>query len=588
MQKFHLGRHLRARLLPLFFLPSLVLPFACGEQSSQTIVHENENNPVTFKDISQASGIDFRHSNGKSGQYYFVETVASGGGFIDFDGDGDLDVYLLNGAPIPGYEPEITPTSALYRNDGKNRFTDVTTSSGIGNRGNYGLGLAVADYDNDGDNDLFVTNFGANVLYENDGAGRFSDVTTRARLQVPYTPYFSTSATFFDYDRDGDLDLYVCGYVDFTFETNHRCVRDGIQSYCDPDVYNGVPDLLYRNNGDHTFTDVSSEAGVASDQGKGLGVVTGDYNGDGWPDVFVANDRVPDFLYRNNQDGTFTNVALMSGVAYGEDGSARAGMGADFGDYDNNGTMDLYVTNFSLEPNSLFRNNGNATFSEVTFGTGVGNPTLMFLAFGTGFLDYDNDGWLDLFAANGHVIDNIELFNQGVLYEETNQLFRNDGAGRFRDVSEQSGDAFGVPRVHRAAAFGDVDNDGDTDILVTSVNGTPELLMNENGNKRNSLTVRLVGTRSNRNAIGARVALRAEGLSLVREVKSGYSYMAANDFRLHFGLGGVPQVNEIEVTWPDGGTENISDVGANQIVTITEGAGATYQNYTSPQTEGVP
>lgn len=588
MRKIHLGRPIQVQFLILLLFPSFVFSLACSDQSSQAIVQETDSNPVTFTDISQDAGIDFIHSNGKSGQYYFVETVASGGGFVDFDGDGDLDVYLLNGAAIPGYEPETPPTSGLFRNDGNNQFTDVTTSSGTANEGNYGLGLAVADYDNDGDDDLFVTNFGANVLYENDGAGHFLDVTQRAQLLVPYTPYFSTSATFFDYDRDGDLDLYVCGYVDFTFETNHRCVRDGIQSYCDPDVYNGVPDLLYRNNGDRTFTDVSSEAGVASALGKGLGLVCGDYNGDGWPDVFVANDRVPDFLYRNNQDGTFTNVALMSGVAYGEDGSARAGMGADFGDYDNNGTMDLYVTNFSLEPNSLFRNNGNATFSEVTFGAGVGNPTLMYLAFGTGFLDYNNDGWLDLFAANGHVIDNIELFNQGVLYEETNQLFRNDGAGRFKDVSAQSGDAFNVRRVHRAAAFGDVDNDGDTDILVTSVNGPPELLVNQNGNDRNSLTVSLTGTRGNRNAIGARVALKAEGLSLTREVKSGYSYMAASDFRLHFGLGGAALVKELEVTWPDGGTQKINDIEANQIVTITEGAGATYQNYKSVQPEGAP
>ncbi|MEE2710217.1 MAG: VCBS repeat-containing protein, partial [Gemmatimonadota bacterium] len=284
------------------YLTIVFVLLACGQPKQDSAAPSPTLPGVTFEDIAVSSGLDFQHVNGKSGRYYFIETVASGGGFIDYDTDGDLDVYLLNGSSIPGFEPESPLSSALYRNDGNYHFTDVTTDAGVGNEGNYGLGLATGDYDNDGDDDLFVTNFGANVLYRNDGSGRFVNVTDAARLSVPYTPYFSTSAAFFDYDRDGNLDLYVCGYVDFTFDTNRRCVRDDIQSYCDPDVYDGVPDLLYRNNGDGTFTNVSQDAGVATSLGKGLGVVCGDYDGDGWLDVFVANDRVPDFLYRNNHD----------------------------------------------------------------------------------------------------------------------------------------------------------------------------------------------------------------------------------------------------------------------------------------------
>ncbi len=559
------------------FITIISVLIACGQPHQDSPGSAPPLSDVTFEDIAVSSGLDFRHVNGKSGRYYFIETVASGGGFIDYDSDGDLDVYLLNGSAIPGFEPESPLSSALYRNDGNYRFTNVTADAKVGNEGNYGMGLATGDYDNDGDDDLFVTNFGANVLYRNDGSGRFVDVTAAARLSVPYTPYFSTSAAFFDYDRDGDLDLYVCGYVDFTFETNRRCVRDGIQSYCDPDVYNGVPDLLYRNNGDGTFMDVSIDAGVATSLGKGLGVVCGDYDGDGWPDVFVANDRVPNFLYRNNHDGTFTDVALLSGVAYGEDGNARAGMGADFGDYDNNGTMDLYVTNFSLEPNSLFRNNGNDTFTETTFPAGVGNQTLMFLAFGTAFFDYDNDGWLDLFAANGHVIDNIERFDQGITYTETNQLFKND-RGRFTEVSDRSGAAFSVRRVHRAAAFGDVDNDGDLDVLVTSVNDVPELLRNEGTEEGNSLMIKTVGTQSNRNGIGARITVTAGDLKLVKEVKSAYSYLASNDLRVHFGLGANTRAETIEIRWPSGTVGTIADVESGQLVTVTEGQGVTYRS----------
>lgn len=568
------NRFLSPFLLLIFssFLPFL---FSCSASNPDKPAEPPLD--VQFTDIAIASGISFKHANGKSGRYYFIETVASGGGFIDYDGDGDLDVYLLNGSAIPGFEPEVPLSNALYRNDGDATFTEVTAQAGVENSDGYGMGLAVADYDNDGDDDLFLTNFGENVLYRNNGDGTFTDVTARSLPPLPRDPMFSTSAAFLDYDNDGHLDLYVCGYVDFTFETNKRCVRDGLRSYCDPEVHDGVADLLYHNNGDGTFTDVSAAAGIANPEGKGLGVVCGDYDGDGWTDIFVANDRTPDFLYRNNGDGTFTDEALLAGVAYGEDGIARAGMGADFGDYDHNGAPDLYVTNFSLEPNSLFRNNGNGTFTETTFGAGVGNPTLTFLAFGTAFFDYDNDGMLDLFAANGHVIDNIEKFDQSVTYEETNQVFRNNGDGRFMDVSDRLGPAFQVRRVHRGAAFGDVDNDGDIDVLVTSVNDVPELLRNDGGNRQNGLQIGVTGNRSNRNGIGARITVVAGGLRRSREVRSGYSFMSSNDFRVHFGLGDIAAADSVIVKWPSGVQDRLTDITANQYIRIEEGAGVVSQ-----------
>ncbi len=555
---------------------------------------------VQFTDVAPAAGITFRHTNGKTGRYYFLETVASGGGFIDYDGDGNLDVYLLNGTAIPGFEPARPLSSVLYRNEGDGSFTDVTDQAGVGNAGGYGMGMAVADYDNDGDDDLFVTNYGENVLYRNEGDGTFRDVTGRAGLSVPRNPTFSTSAAFLDYDRNGHLDLYVCVYVEFDFEANKRCSRDGIQSYCGPDVYEGVADLLYRNNGDGTFSDVSVAAGIANPAGKGLGVVGGDYDGDGWTDIFVANDLTPDFLYRNNGDGTFTDQALLAGVAYGEDGVARAGMGVDFGDYDRNGSPDIYVTNFSLEPNSLHRNNGNGTFTETTFGAGVGNPTLLFLGFGTAFMDFDNDGWLDIFAANGHVIDNISLFDPTITYAQTNQLFRNEGNGAFTDVSASAGAPFQVERVHRGAAFGDVDNDGDVDILVTTVNDVPLLLRNDGVGGRNahggygggngesggdggngaadgrgpaSLLVSTEGVQGNRNGIGARVTVVTAAVRQLREVRSAYSYLAANDLRAHFGLGAHTGADSVIVDWPGGARDVVTGVEGGQWITIREGAG---------------
>ena len=558
------------RFLVRFILPILFL--SCN--FSNNAPDPDAMRPgMQFTDIAPSSGISFQHANGKTGRYYFLETVASGGGFVDYDGDGDLDIYLLNGAAIPGFVPDRPLSNALYRNEGDGSFTDVTDQAGVGNADGYGMGMAVADYDNDGDDDLFVTNYGENVLYRNEGDGTFRDVTGQARLTLPRNPAFSTSAAFLDYDRDGHLDLYVCAYVEFDFETNKRCTRDGIQSYCGPDIYEGAADLLYRNNGDGTFSDVSEAAGIANPEGKGLGVVGADYDGDGWTDIFVANDLTPDFLYRNNGDGTFTDMALLAGVAYGEDGVARAGMGVDFGDYDRNGSPDIYVTNFSLEPNSLHRNNGNGTFTETTFAAGVGNPTLLSLGFGTAFKDFDHDGWLDIFAANGHVIDNISLFDPTETYAQTNQLFRNEGNGVFTDVSTSAGEPFQVKRVHRGAAFGDVDNDGDIDILVTTVNDVPLLLRNDGSGGPTSLLVAAEGVQSNRNGIGARVTVVTDAVRQSQEIRSAYSYLAANDLRAHFGLGAHAGADSVIVDWPGGARDVVTDVDGGQWITIREGAG---------------
>ena len=564
----------------LLLLPLILI--SCTRSATQP---ETAGSVVTFTDIASSSGITFRHTNGASGKYYFLETVASGGGFIDYDNDDDLDIYLLNGAAIPGFVPDEPISSVLYQNNGDGSFTDVTDRAGVGNVGGYGMGIAVADYDNDGDDDLFVTNYGENILYRNEGQGIFDDVTIQANLTVADKPLFSTSAAFLDYDRDGHLDLYVCVYVDFQFDTNKRCSRDGIQSYCGPDIYDGVADILYRNNGNGTFSNVSVESGIANPSGKGLGVVCGDYNGDGWTDIFVANDLTPDFLYRNNGDGTFTDEALLAGVAYGEDGVARAGMGVDFGDYDRNGFPDIYVTNFSLEPNSLHRNNGNGTFTETTFGAGLGNPTLLYLGFGTAFKDFNHDGWLDLFAANGHVIDNISLFDPTITYKQTNQVFMNNGDGQFTDVSASSGAPFQVKGVHRGAAFGDVDNDGDLDILVTTVNDSPRLLRNDGitqtGLKQfgasNSLLVSSEGVRSNRNGIGAQITLVTELMRQRREVRSSYSYLAANDLRTHFGLGASASADSVIVEWPSGARDVVTNVEGGQWITIREDVGIVLQ-----------
>jgi hypothetical protein len=437
------------------------------------------------------------------------------------------------------------------------------------------MGACAADYDNDGWTDLYVTSVGPNRLYHNDGGKRFSDVTARAG--VAGGPVFSTSCAFVDIDRDSNLDLFVVNYVDARIDNNAFCgdTAKRVRIYCHPLNFAPLQSVLFRNNGNGTFTDASREAGIAAHKGNGLGVVAGDYDDDGLPDVFVANDTTPNFLYHNEGRGTFKEVALQSGVAVAADGRPRAGMGTDFGDYDGDGDLDLFVTNHEMEAHTLFRNLGKGLFEDATFTSGVGPPTLPFVGFGTGFLDIDNDADLDLAVVNGHVMNSPEHFRPGAKEAQRKVLLRNEGAARFRDVTRQSGPAFATESVSRTLASADIDNDGDLDLLVTNNAGSADVLRNGGLPGNNSLLLRLVGTKSNRSAVGARLRLTAGGRTQMREVTAGSSYLGQNDLRVHFGLGRTAAIERLEIRWPNGQMETVPNVGINRIVTITEGKGAT-------------
>ncbi len=528
-------------------------------------------NSTRFVEVTREAGIHFQHHDGRSGSRYFVEPLGAGAAFFDYDNDGFQDIYLVNGADLPGRTSEVPPQNVLYRNNGDGTFTDVTEATGVGDTG-YGMGCTVGDYDNDGFLDLYVTNFGTNVLYRNNGDGTFTDVTEEAGTG---DTRWGTSCAFADYDHDGFLDLYVTNYVRYTIESDKVCINQGIRSYCDPRIYDGELDVLYHNNGDGTFTDVTEEAGFSGATGRGLAIVFGDYDDDGDMDLYIANDADQNSLYRNNADGTFTDVSLIAGVGFSEDGEAENGMGADFGDYDNDGRLDLIVTNFQEQTNTLYHNEGNGLFLDLSYISKIGMISLPYLAWGVNFFDYDSDGYQDLFIANGHLHDNIRIFFPAASYEQPNLLFRNNQDGRFDEVGVGSGGEYAIlpplEKVSRGTAFADYDNDGDLDLLVTNLNAAPDLLRNDNGNQNAWLTLKLVGTRSNRNAIGARVRVMAEGIMQIREVRSGSSYLSQSDMRLHFGLGKCKWVDLIEIRWPSGLNERLEKVQANQMLTLFEG-----------------
>jgi hypothetical protein len=469
---------------------------------------------------------------------------------------------------------DATARDRLFRNRGNGTFQDVSAASGIRHQA-YGMGTCAADYDNDGWTDLYITRVGPNALYRNDGGKRFTDVTAAAG--VAGSPVFSASCAFADIDRDGDVDLFVVNYVDARLDNNVFCgdAAKRIRIYCHPLNFSPLPDVLYRNNGDGTFTDISAEAGIAPNRGNGLGAVFGDYDDDGWIDLFVANDTTPNFLYHNERNGRFSEVALLSGVSVAADGRPRAGMGTDFGDYDGDGDLDLFVTNHELESHTLFRNLGKALFEDVTFPSGVGPPTLPFVGFGAAFLDVDHDGDLDLSIVNGHVMNSAGHFRPGATEAQRNLMLANDGKGRFRDVTRASGPGFAGEAVSRALAAGDVDNDGDLDLLVTNNSGRVELLRNTVAGNRGAILLRLVGTRGNRDAIGARVRLTAGGVTQLREVRAGSSYLGQHDLRVHVGLGSAARIDRLEIRWPSGDTQIVEGAVPNEIVTITEGRGIT-------------
>ena len=540
---------------------------------------------VEFVDVAAEVGIDFEHVNGASDRKYFPETMGGGAAFFDYDGDHDLDIYLVNGAALPGYQALRPPVNALYENLGR-AFVEVGAVAGVDDAG-YGMGCAAADYDNDADLDLYLSNYGANVLYRNEGSGKFTDVTAAAAVG---DSSWSTSCAFLDYDNDGDLDLYVANYVHYELEYALRDLEPylaGMQkagsevprTYQHPRNFPGAEDRLWRNKGDGLFEDVTAAAGLADtlwNEGRGLGVVATDYDNDGDVDLYVANDAVRNFLYRNNADGTFAEIGALAGVAYGVDGQREAGMGVDAGDYDNDGYMDLVVTNFEQEPASLYRNNGRGFFPHVSYLTGVGLPSLKDLSFGTGFVDYDNDGYQDLFIASGHVLDNIAFFDKSTSYEQQNMLLRNQGPDRqgryrFADVSNRSGAGMLLRRASRGTAFGDYDDDGDVDILVGNIGRRPNLLRNDGGNGHNWLQIKTIGRQSNRDGIGARILVRTGELFQVREVRAHYSYLSHSDLRVSFGLGDKQRAEVVEIRWPGGKVERINDVAANQVLVIAEG-----------------
>lgn len=534
--------------------------------------------PAWFVDVAASAGVAFQHVNGASAERHLHEIMSGGGLFLDVDNDGWLDVFLVDGGSLTDPAVAARARHRLFRNRGNGTFEDRTASSGITRRG-YGMGACSADYDNDGFPDLYVTAVGGNSLYRNAGGKAFVDVTGAAGVGAAT---FSSSCAFGDVDRDGDVDLFVVNYVDARLDNNIFCgdARKRMRIYCHPLNFTPLSNVLYRNNGNGTFTDVSRDSGIGAHRGNGLGVVMGDSDDDGLIDVFVANDTTPNFLFHNEGKGRFAEVALRSGVAMASDGRARAGMGTDFGDIDADGDLDLFVTNHELETHTLYRNLGKGLFSEVTSETGLATPTLPFVGFGTALVDHDNDGDLDIGIVNGHVLNMPTLVRPGATLEQRKLLFVNDGRGRMREIGRQAGPGFADERVGRTLVAGDIDNDGDLDFLVTNNGGAVELLRNELPSSAaaapgGSVSFRLIGTTSNRSAVGARIRAVAGGRVVLREVKAGSSYLGQNDLRQHIGLGQATRLERVEIRWPSGVVETIADVAAGQQVTVTEGKGVT-------------
>ncbi len=549
-------------LARLAALACAISPLLLGAQSTSP---RSETRPV-FVDVTAKAGITFVHKSGASPDKYMMETFGSGVAWIDYDNDGFPDLYFVNGAPG-------TP-NALYHNNKNGTFTEVTERAGVAaNTGAdakaYKTGVAVGDYDNDGFLDLYVTAFGPNILYHNNGDGTFTDVTAKAGVAGSANEW-STSTGFFDYDRDGRLDLFVVHYLDYRLEENPYCGlrKEGYRMYCHPTQFDGTADRLFHNNGDGTFTDVSKQAGIANPSGKGLGVTFCDYDRDGDTDIYVANDTVRNFLYRNNGDGTFTDVAYAAGVGFDQNGKPQAGMGTDCADVDGNGYPDIFVTNFSEELNELYMNRGDGTFDDISTTAGM-NSAYLALGFGTKLYDFDNDGDLDIHVTNGHVIDNVKLYQPNLAYAQKDLLFENIG-GKFRDITARSGPALQVARIGRGLAVADFDNDGNLDVAISSLGQRAVLLKNQGARPGNWIILRAKGKKSNGFGLGATVKLQtAEGLQ-VREINNVASYLSSNDTRLHFGLGTARTIQQIEILWPSGTRQVLKDVAVNQILVVEE------------------
>jgi hypothetical protein len=529
-----------------------------------------------FQDVTRAAGIDFHLTCGGPEKLYIMESLCGGVAFLDYDNDGWPDIFLVNGSTLEDLKTGRSPSSKLYHNNHDGTFTDVTEKAGVAVRG-WCMGAAVGDYDNDGWDDLYITCLTGSFLYKNNGDGTFRDVTAQAG--VGNAGRWGTSAAFGDYDRDGFLDLYVANYVDLDlnnlpkFGSTPFCKYRGIAVSCGPRGLAGSRDRLYHNNGDGTFTDVTEKMNIDKGSYYGLGVVWADYDGDGWPDIYVANDSSPGLLYHNNEGKSFTEVAVTAGVAYSDDGREQAGMGVDFGDYDNDGFPDLVKTNFSDDANNLYHNNGDGTFDDRAGAAGFGAVSVPFLGFGVRFFDYDNDGWKDILIANGHVNPQVDEHSFGITYAERALLFHNQKAGRFEEVGLRSGPALAQRRVRRGLAVADIYNDGALAVLISNLDGSPTLLRNVSKPSGHWIRLKLVGTRSNRDAYGARVEIVAGGLKQVDEVRANSSYLSASDARLHFGLGGATRVEGVIVRWPSGLVEKVASVAVDRETEIREGNG---------------
>jgi len=552
-----------ARLVALFI--AQLLPLISTAAAPGVEVH--------FTDITEQAGIKFRHVASPE-KKYIVESMSGGVALFDYDNDGLPDIYFVNSLTVDMVKSGGKTRSALYHNNGDGTFTDVTDKAGVGDVG-WGMGAVVGDYDNDGFDDLYVTCLGKNHLFHNNGDGTFTDVTDKAGVG---DPRWSTGAAFFDYDGDGRLDLFVSNYVDFDinhlpeFGKGRTCQYKGVPVQCGPRGLPGAGDSLYHNNGDGTFTDVSKKAGVNDPNGYyGLGVIASDFDGDGLADIYVANDSTPNFLYHNNGDGTFKEIGFPSGTAVNDNGSEQGSMGVTLGDYDHDGRLDLFVTNFADEYNTLYHADGPDSFTDVSYKAKVAEVSLPYVGWGTKFFDYDNDGWVDLFVANGHVYPQLENYKQRKL------VHHNNRDGTFTEVAEQLGPALTEKRAARGVAFGDIDNDGDVDIVVGDLDGPPQVLRNDGGNANNSVLIKTVGVKSNRDGIGARVKVVAGDLSQVDEVRSGGSYISQSDLRLHFGLEKRAKIDLIEVRWPSGVVDKITNAGVNKILTVKEGQGLVEQ-----------